>query len=39
MFFIDFPDKDNESHKSIPGLSLIVLKGRNREIKKVGVVF
>lgn len=34
MSFIDFPDKDNESHKSISGLSLIVLKGRNGEIKK-----
>lgn len=35
MSFIDFPDKDNEIHKSISGLSLIVLKGRNGEIKKV----
>lgn len=35
MSFIDFPDKDNGSHKSISGLSLIVLKGRNGEIKKV----
>ncbi len=35
MSFIDFPDKDNEAHKSISGLSLIVLKGRNGEIKKV----
>lgn len=35
MSFIDFPDKDSESHKSISGLSLIVLKGRNGEIKKV----
>lgn len=35
MSFIDFPDKDNETHKSISGLSLIVLKGRNGEIKKV----
>lgn len=35
MSFIDFPDKDNELHKSISGLSLIVLKGRNGEIKKV----
>ncbi len=34
MSFIDFPDKDNETHKSISGLSLIVLKGRNGEIKK-----
>lgn len=35
MSFIDFPDKDDEAHKSISGLSLIVLKGRNGEIKKV----
>ncbi len=35
MSFIDFTDKDNEVHKSISGLSLIVLKGRNGEIKKV----
>ena len=35
MSFIDFPDKDNEAHKSISGLSLIVSKGRNGEIKKV----
>ncbi len=35
MSFIDFPDKDDEVHKSISGLSLIVLKGRNGEIKKV----
>lgn len=35
MSFIDFPDKDDEAHKSISGLSLIVLKGRNCEIKKV----
>lgn len=35
MSFIDFPDKNNESHKSISGLSLIVLKGRNGEIKKI----
>lgn len=34
MSFIDFPDKDDEAHKSISGLSLIVLKGRNGEIKK-----
>ena len=26
MSFIDFPDKDEESHKSISGLSLIVLR-------------
>lgn len=35
MSFIDFPDKDDEVHESISGLSLIVLKGRNGEIKKV----
>ena len=35
MSFIDFPDKDGEVHESISGLSLIVLKGRNGEIKKV----
>ncbi len=35
MSFIDFPDKDEQAHKSISGLSLIVLKGRNGEIKKV----
>lgn len=35
MSFINFPDKDDEAHKSISGLSLIVLKGRNGEIKKV----
>lgn len=35
MSFIDFPDKNNDIHKSISGLSLIVLKGRNGEIKKV----
>lgn len=34
MSFIDFPDKDEESHKSISGLSLIVLGGKNNEIKK-----
>ena len=26
MSFIDFPDKDEELHKSISGLSLIVLR-------------
>ncbi len=26
MSFIDFPDKDEEAHKSISGLSLIVLR-------------
>ncbi len=35
MSFIDFPDKNDNIHKSISGLSLIVLKGRNGEIKKV----
>lgn len=34
MSFIDFSDKDEESHKSISGLSLIVLGGKNNEIKK-----
>jgi len=34
MSFIDFPDKDGVSHQSISGLSLIVLKGKNGEIKK-----
>lgn len=35
MSFIDFTDKNSDIHKSISGLSLIVLKGRNGEIKKV----
>ncbi len=39
MSFIDFPDKDNFSHQSISGLSLIVLKGKNGEIKKVRRAF
>jgi len=39
MSFIDFPDKDDEAHKSVSGLSLIVLKGRNGEIKKVRKYF
>ena len=34
MSFIDFSDKDDFSHQSISGLSLIVLKGKNSEIKK-----
>ena len=35
MSFIDFTDKDNSKHRSISGLSLIVLKGKNSEIKKL----
>ncbi len=35
MSFIDFIDKDNSIHKSISGLSLIVLRGKNSEIKKL----
>jgi hypothetical protein len=35
MSFMDFPDGDGFSHQSISGLSLIVLKGKNGEIKKV----
>lgn len=35
MSFIDFTDKDNFVHKSISGLSLIVLRGKNGEIKKL----
>ena len=34
MSFIDFTDKDNEVHRSISGLSLIVLRGTNGELKK-----
>lgn len=35
MSFIDFTDKDDFVHKSISGLSLIVLRGKNGEIKKL----
>lgn len=35
MSFIDFTDKDGSIHKSISGLSLIVLRGKNNEIKKL----
>ncbi len=35
MSFIDFVDKDGQVHKSISGLSLIVLRGKNSEIKKL----
>lgn len=35
MSFIDFIDKDESIHKSISGLSLIVLRGKNGEIKKL----
>ena len=34
MSFIDFNDKDGFSHKSISGLSLIILRGKNSELKK-----
>jgi hypothetical protein len=34
MDFMDFVDKDNVAHKSISGLSLIVLRGSNGELKK-----
>ena len=34
MSFIDFADKDSAVHKSISGLSLIVLRGSNNELKK-----
>jgi len=35
MSFIDFVDKDGSIHKSISELSLIVLRGKNGEIKKL----
>lgn len=35
MSFIDFEDKDSSVHKNISGLSLIVLRGKNGEIKKL----
>ena len=35
MSFIDFIDKDGSIHKSISGLSLIVLRGKNGEIKNL----
>lgn len=35
MSFIDFVDKDGSIHESISGLSLIVLRGKNGEIKKL----
>ena len=34
MSFIDFTYKDGAVHKSISGLSLIVLRGSNNELKK-----
>lgn len=34
MSFIDFPGKEGMIHKSISGLSLIVLRGSNNELKK-----
>ena len=34
MSFIDFIDKDESAHQNISGLSLIVLRGTNGELKK-----
>lgn len=35
MSFVNFTDKDGSIHKNISGLSLIVLRGKNGEIKKL----
>ena len=39
MSFIDFADKDGISHKSISALSLIILRGKNNELKKAKEAF
>ena len=39
MSFIDFIDKDGNSHNSISALSLIILRGKNNELKKAKVKF
>ena len=39
MSFIDFEDMDGFNHKSISGLSLIVLRGKNGELKKARAGF
>ena len=39
MSFIDFPAKDGIMHQSISGLSLIVLRGSNNELKKAKTKF
>jgi len=39
MSFIDFTDKDGVVHKNISGLSLIVLRGSNNELKKARAKF